>query len=146
MNTESGSNAKSSFNSSSDASAASATSGSDNGNSDSAGERDDSTDGTSVDSASDSRSSSSSASSSSSSDDGNGAAREVHSLTVMAGEDGPVSFDVYGGVYTVTGVDERREEQAKRVTVPISSPSYSISWNGPSAAFRTTISRRQSKW
>lgn len=37
---------------------------------------------------------------------------------MMAGEDGPVSFDVYGGVYTVTGVDERREEQAKRVMVP----------------------------
>ena len=38
--------------------------------------------------------------------------------TKTTGEEGQVTFDVYPGEYTVTGVDERGEEQTDDVTVP----------------------------
>ncbi|MFC7008554.1 carboxypeptidase regulatory-like domain-containing protein [Halalkalicoccus salilacus] len=38
--------------------------------------------------------------------------------TKTTGEDGQVTFDVYPGEYTVTGVDDRGEEQSVDVTVP----------------------------
>ena len=101
--------------------------------------RSDSTTDSSSDSSSSSKSESDSGSSSETETD-----REVYTLTVTAGEpepvenvdvtikrhsdgatttkttgeDGQVTFDVYAGTYTVTGVDERRHKQAKRVTVP----------------------------